>query len=50
MIFAGGGTKKSQFVRRGDSSKVLRVEKTNVGPNIPKSVESLIKKKKKDEA
>ncbi|MEE9239696.1 MAG: DUF4340 domain-containing protein [bacterium] len=50
VIFAGGGTKKSQFVRRGDSSKVLRVEKTDVGPNIPKSVESLIKKKKKDEA
>ena len=48
VIFAAGGTKKAQFARLGSDPKVLRLKKTDVGPNIPKSLESLIKKKKEE--
>ncbi len=48
VIFAGGGTAKTQFARRGSAPQVLRLKKSDVGPNMPKSLESLIKKKKEE--
>ena len=48
VIFAGGGTAKTQFARLGSASEVLRLKKSDVGPNLPKSIESLIKKKKEE--
>ncbi len=47
IIFAGGETKDWFFVREGKGGKVLKVKKTQVGPNLPASADVLFLEKKK---
>ena len=54
VSFAGGGTDKEWFVRRGEAGKtpgveILRVKKSQIGPNLPETPSSLIIEKKKNE-
>lgn len=54
VTFAGGGTDKVWFVRKGEAGKTskvetLRVKKSQVGPNLPETPSSLIIEKKKKE-
>jgi len=46
LIFAGGGTKDTLYVRMGEGGKVLRVKKTAVGRSLPESPKMLLEKKK----
>lgn len=49
IVFAGGGTKQTQYARLDNDPRILRLKKSDVGSNLPKSIESLIKPKKEEE-
>ncbi|MAE05291.1 MAG: hypothetical protein CMH76_03045 [Nitrospinae bacterium] len=47
ITFARGETKDWMFVKEGKGAKVLRVKKSQIGPNLPGSADALLEEKKK---